>query len=103
DTVPRVLCLDLPRAELYARIEKRVSHMIAEGLVEEAAALRRLPHPLSREAAQALGYRELFEYLDGKMTLENAIQRIQIRSRNLAKRQLTWFRHLPECRPVTPQ
>jgi len=103
DGVPKVLCLDLPRAELYARIEARVRHMIAAGLVEEAAALRRLPHPMSREASQALGYRELFDYLDGKVGLEEAIQRIQIRSRNLAKRQLTWFRHLPECRLITPQ
>jgi tRNA dimethylallyltransferase len=101
--IPNVLCLDLRRSELYARIDARVRHMIAAGLVEEAAGLRRLPHPMSREAMQALGYKELFEYLDGKTTLEEAIQRIQTRSRNLAKRQLTWFRHLPECRLVTPE
>jgi tRNA dimethylallyltransferase len=102
-TMPRVLCLDVPRAELYERIEERVRQMIAAGLVEEAAALRRLPHPVSREAAQAVGYKELFAHLDGQMTLADAMQRIQVRSRNLAKRQLTWFRHLPECRLVTPQ
>jgi tRNA dimethylallyltransferase len=99
----RVLCLDLPRSELYERIEARVGQMIASGLVDEAASLRRLPQPLSREAAQAVGYKELFAYLDGQATLEQTIERIQIRSRNLAKRQLTWFRHLPECHSVTPQ
>ena len=53
-----------------------------------------------RAAAQALGYKELFEHLDGKSTLEETVSRIQTRSRQLAKRQLTWFRALRECRPV---
>jgi tRNA dimethylallyltransferase len=97
------LCLDLPRAELYARIDTRVGQMIADGLVEEVRALHRLQWPLSREASQALGYKELFAYLDGADTLEDAVARIQTRSRNLAKRQLTWFRRLPECRKVSPQ
>ena len=74
--------------------------MIADGLVEEVRALRRLPRPLSREAAQALGYKELFDHLDGRLGLEEAVTRIQTRSRNFAKRQLTWFRNLPECVPV---
>jgi tRNA dimethylallyltransferase len=99
--VPRCLCLDLPRPELYARINARVQQMLAAGLVEEVRALRRLPRPLSREAAQALGYKELFEHLDGRATLADTVARIQTRSRNFAKRQLTWFRHLPECRFVT--
>jgi tRNA dimethylallyltransferase len=97
----RVLWLDLPRDELYARINARVEQMIAAGLVDEVRALRRLPRPLSREAAQALGYKELFDHLDGRAMLAEAVERIQTRSRNLAKRQLTWFRHLPGCRPVT--
>jgi tRNA dimethylallyltransferase len=97
----RVLWLDLPRAELYARIDARVARMIEAGLVDEVRVLRRLPRPLSREAAQALGYKELFDYLDGRSTLEQAVTCIQTRTRNLAKRQLSWFRHLPECRPVT--
>ncbi len=94
------LCLDLPRAELYARIDERVRQMIAAGLVEEVRALRNLERPLSREASQALGYKELFAYLDGTATLDDAIGRIQMRSRNFAKRQLSWFRHLPACQMV---
>jgi tRNA dimethylallyltransferase len=97
------LCLDLPRAELYARIDARVRQMIADGLVEEVRALRKLERPLSREASQALGYKELAAYLDGAETLETAIARVQMRSRNFAKRQLTWFRHLAECRMVSGQ
>jgi tRNA dimethylallyltransferase len=99
----QVLCLDLPRAELYARIEVRVEQMIKAGWVEEALAVRRLARPLSREAAQALGYKELFAYLDGQATLADTIARIQTRSRNFAKRQLTWFRHLPELRMVSKE
>ena len=75
--------------------------MLAAGLVDEVRALRQLPRPLSREAAQALGYKELFDYLDGLASLEEAAQRIRTRTRNYAKRQLTWFRHLPFARPAT--
>ena len=95
-----VLFLNPPRAELYARIDERVRRMIADGLAEEVRALRRLPRPLSREAAQAVGYREMFDHLEGRAGLEETIVRIQTRSRNLAKRQLTWFRSLPRCVPV---
>ena len=77
--------------------------MVAAGLVEEVRALRGLPRPLSREARQALGYKEMFDFLDGKVSLAAAVARIQTRSRNFAKRQVTWFRHLPGCRPVTQQ
>lgn len=96
----RCLWLDRPHEELYARIDARVHAMIAQGLVDEIAGLRRLPAPVSREARQAAGYREICAYLDGQISLEEAIQAIQLRSRQLAKRQLTWFRSLPECRPV---
>jgi tRNA dimethylallyltransferase len=98
-----VLCLDLPRDELYARINARVERMLAADLVDEVRALRQLPRPLSREAAQALGYKELFAHLDGHVTLAEGAEQIRTRSRNFAKRQLTWFRHLPGCRPVPPQ
>jgi tRNA dimethylallyltransferase len=101
--VPRCLWLDLPRDVLYRRIDTRVERMIAEGLVEEVRALRRLDRPISRAAAQALGYKEMFDHLDGKTSLDETVQRIQTRSRNLAKRQLTWFRHLPECQPASEE
>jgi tRNA dimethylallyltransferase len=102
-TPEQCLWLDLPRAELYARIDARVERMIAEGLVEEVRALRRLERPLSREAAQALGYKEMFGHLDGRASLEETIRHIQTRSRRFAKRQISWFRHLPVCRPVSPE
>ncbi|HEX5270709.1 MAG TPA: tRNA (adenosine(37)-N6)-dimethylallyltransferase MiaA [Gemmataceae bacterium] len=100
-TTHQVLWLDLPRDELYARIDARVLQMFDAGLLDEAAALRRLPRPLSREAAQAVGYREAFTHLDGLATREETVRLIQQHSRRLAKRQLTWFRQMPQCRPVS--
>jgi tRNA dimethylallyltransferase len=97
---PRCLCLELERTELYARIDARVERMIAAGLIDEARALRAAPRPPGREAAQAVGYREAFEFLEGRVTLAETVRRTQTRSRQLAKRQLTWFRSLPECQPV---
>jgi tRNA dimethylallyltransferase len=94
---PRCFCLEIDRDNLYKRIDDRVQRMVAEGLLDEAQALRACGRPLSREAAQAVGYREAFDYLDGRTSKEVMIARIQTRSRQLAKRQLTWFRALPEC------
>jgi tRNA dimethylallyltransferase len=91
------LAIDVPRAELYARIDRRVEQMFAAGWVEEVERLRGLPHPLSREASQALGYREIGEYLVGRRSLSETVSLVQLRTRQFAKRQLTWFRSLPGC------
>jgi tRNA dimethylallyltransferase len=99
----RCFCLEIDRAELYARIDARAERMMKEGLPEEAQALRAAGKPPGREAAKAVGYREAFEYLDGWTSFEEAVARIQTRSRQLAKRQMTWFRALPECRPVSAE
>jgi len=92
--------LELPREELYRRIDSRVRAMLDAGWLEEARLLHTLPRPVSREAGQALGYRELFEHLDGRRTWEETVTLIQTHTRQFAKRQLTWFRHLPNCTPV---
>jgi tRNA dimethylallyltransferase len=96
----RCVWLDVPRQELYRAIDERVRTMVESGLVEEVKKLRSLPRPLSKEAAQALGYKEMFDHLDGRAGLEETIVKIQTRSRNFAKRQISWFRHLPECRAI---
>ncbi len=95
----QILCLDLPREHLYERINERVRRMFAEGLVDEVRALRK--HPLGREATQAVGYQEVLAFLDGTIQLDEAIVRVQTRTRHLAKRQLTWFRHLPAVQSVS--
>ena len=81
--------LELPREKLYDRINKRVDIMMAAGLLAEVTAL--LPYKESKNL-QTVGYAELFEYLDGKCTLQEATDKIKQHSRNYAKRQMTWFK-----------
>ncbi len=94
------LWLELPREVLYTRIDRRVEEMLERVLLDEVRRLLALPKPLSKGARQALGYRELLDHLGGNCSLAKAVERIKTRTRNFAKRQLTWFRHLPDCRPV---
>ena len=96
-----------PRAELYARIDRRVLQMLDDGLVEEVRGLlpdRDLP------ALQTVGYKEIFQYLDAEAgrdpapairTLDEAVRAIQTNTRHYAKRQLTWWRRDPSIRWIT--
>jgi tRNA dimethylallyltransferase len=94
------IVLDLPREELYDRINRRVLQMMQDGLEEEA---RRL-YPLRQmNALQTVGYKEMFEYIEGKCTLEEAVLNIQTNTRHYAKRQLTWFRKDPEFQWMAPE
>jgi tRNA dimethylallyltransferase len=97
------VCLDLPREALYQRIDARVLHMMRDGLLDEVRTLRALHPPLSREARQALGYKELLDHLDGRCSLDDAVREVQTRSRHFAKRQLTWFRRLPGVRMASAE
>ena len=80
---------DVPRVELYERINNRVKAMIDAGLEQEARALYPKRH---LNSLQTVGYRELFDYFDGKMIRSDAIDLIKRNSRRYAKRQMTWFR-----------
>ncbi len=80
--------LNLTREELYERINARVDQMINEGLVEEAKSL--YPHR-HHNALKTVGYREIFDYIEGNISLEKAIELIKRNSRRYAKRQLTWW------------
>lgn len=91
--------LDMPREVLYDRIDRRVDAMLAQGLEAEARAL--YPHR-ALNALQTVGYRELFEYFDGRSTFDQAVEAIKRNSRRYAKRQLTWFRRDPEIRWFAP-
>ncbi|GIW82605.1 MAG: tRNA dimethylallyltransferase [Gemmatales bacterium] len=97
---PRCVWLDVPRKQLYANIDARVVRMFDAGLVAEVERLYRSPRPISKEASQALGYKEVVDYLEGRASIDETIARVQTSSRNFAKRQLTWFRHLSECQPI---
>ncbi len=90
--------LEWPRDELYDRIERRVLAMLKAGWLDEVRGLQTTP--MSPEAKQAVGYGELLSHLRGECVLEEAAERIQIRTRQFAKRQLTWFRSWSECVPV---
>jgi tRNA dimethylallyltransferase len=80
------------------RINDRVRRMIAAGLVEEARRLWSDPRGVSDQARQAVGYAELFDHFEGRLTLEEAVEKIKISSRRLAKQQRTWLRRLPNVR-----
>ena len=87
--------LTRPRDELYSRIDRRVLNMMDEGLVEEARSL--LPYR-NCQALQTVGYKEVFEYLDNKIPLEEAVRLIQRNTRHYAKKQLTWWRRDPDIK-----
>ncbi|MBR1575398.1 MAG: tRNA (adenosine(37)-N6)-dimethylallyltransferase MiaA [Bacteroidales bacterium] len=84
-----------PREELYDRINRRVLQMMEEGLVEEVRSLLPLR---GLTALQTVGYSELFDYMDGKTTLDEAVRLIQRNTRHYAKRQLSWWRRDPMIR-----
>ncbi len=86
------LGLTRPRAELYARINARASEQIAAGLVEEVRGLVQQGYGYDLPAMQSLGYREIGQYLQGQLTLDEAIASQQQATRRYARRQLTWFR-----------
>ena len=81
--------LELPREELYDRINKRVDLMLEAGWLEEAKSVFDKRH---LNALNTVGYKELFTYLANEMTLEEATEKIKINTRRFAKRQLTWFK-----------
>ncbi|HEX2973996.1 MAG TPA: tRNA (adenosine(37)-N6)-dimethylallyltransferase MiaA [Tepidisphaeraceae bacterium] len=83
------------RETLNRRINARVKAMMAAGWVEETRALLERYGSLSSTAAEATGYREIMEYLQGRCSLEDAIEQIKIATRQLARRQMKWFKRFP--------
>lgn len=91
--------VELPRDMLYDRINRRVDAMIAEGLEAEA---RKLYPYRALNALQTVGYKELFDWFDGRTSYDEAVELIKRNTRRYAKRQLTWFRRDPEVRWFAP-
>ena len=81
--------LEIDRELLYRKINSRVDKMINDGLIEEAKKLIKYRH---YNALNTVGYKELFDFLDGNSNLEIAIEKIKQNTRRLAKRQITWFK-----------
>ena len=92
--------LHVDRATLTRRITERVDTMLAAGWLEEAAALK--DRPLSRTASAAIGYAELWDHLDGRLTLAEARERMCARTRRYAVRQQRWFARDPRVRWMSP-
>lgn len=84
--------LELPREELYNRIDTRMDHMIGDGLFEEARTLYPLRH---YNALQTVGYQEIFDFIDNRYDRDECIRLLKRNSRRYAKRQLTWFKKDP--------
>jgi tRNA dimethylallyltransferase len=90
-----------PRAEVYARIGRRLEAMVAAGALDELSALRSLRLAPDLPLLKAVAVRELLAHLEGRLDLESALARATIQTRRYAKRQLTWLRHqMPELTPV---
>lgn len=92
-------CIDIPRQQLYSRINHRVDLMIKEGLFEEVQSVLDFK---SNPALQTVGYKEIFDFYDGKFSREEAVELIKQHTRNYAKRQLTWFRHQGNYQFIAP-
>ncbi len=92
--------LNRDREELYQRINQRVDQMITDGLLDE---VRSLKDKRSNNALNTVGYKEMFSYLDGTWSLEEAIERMKGNTRRYARKQLTWFKRDEEMRWFPPQ
>ena len=100
---PLFMMIDHPREVLYERINKRVDIMVESGLMEEAEELYKRRETLSKTALQAIGYKEMFDYFKGEMSLEEAKEELKLRTRQYAKRQLTWFRRNEKMHLLSPE
>lgn len=89
---PCMMAIRWDMQKLYERIEKRVDIMIEEGLVEEVRALCDKGYTNAMLSMQGIGYKEIIEYINGNVSLDEAIYNIKIGTRHYAKRQMTWFR-----------
>lgn len=87
--------LDWEKDLLNRRINARVKQMIADGWLEETRKLRERFGELSKTASEATGYRELLDHLEGRSTLDKAVEQIKIATRQLARKQMKWFRRFP--------
>jgi len=93
----RMYVLSGDRQQIYERINRRVDRMLADGLVDEVKGLLEEGVPSSAQSFQAIAYKETAEYLRGERSYTDTVELIKKRSRNYAKRQLTWFRQYPNA------
>ena len=98
----RFFVLNPPRDILYDRINQRVDKMVEEGLVKEVKDLKNAGLSIENISMQGIGYKEILEYLDGEITLDEAIDNIKQNTRHMAKRQVTWFKREKDVIYINP-
>ena len=97
--IPIKILINTDREKLYNQINNRVDDMMEKGLLEEVKALTAYKN---LNALKTVGYKELYDYLEGKTTLEAAVDKIKQHTRNYAKRQITWFKNKDTFKEFTP-
>lgn len=98
--LPVKILINTDRKQLYARIDRRVDEMMQKGLLEEAL---RFKEQRGLNALKTVGYKELYEHLDGMYSLDTAVSKIKQHTRNYAKRQLTWFKNKDNFKEFGPE
>jgi tRNA dimethylallyltransferase len=102
DFHPYYIGLTLPRTRLYEKINERFDSMVLQGLVEEVKSLLARGYSPGSSALRTIGYKEIIEHLKGLSTLDEAIAKAKRRTRNYAKRQITWFSKIPGLKWYDP-
>lgn len=92
--------INIPRELLYEKINQRVEEMISKGLIDEVRSLLVKGYSKKLRSFQALGYKEVVEYLDNKWTKDQMVEELKKRTRNFARRQMTWFRRFKDIKWV---
>jgi len=98
-----IIGIDVERQRLYERINLRVDKMMEKGLYEEVESLYNTGADRNSTAMQAIGYKEIIDSLEGKCTIEEAVEKIKMESRRYAKRQLTWFKRNENIHWINPE
>jgi tRNA dimethylallyltransferase len=101
--LPYYIGLNLPRDVLYERINHRFDQMLEQGLIDEVQQLLKRGLDPKTSALRTIGYKEIAEHLNGKLTLDGAIDKAKRRTRNYAKRQITWFNRIPDLEWHSPE
>lgn len=101
--LPNYIGLNLARKKLYERIDCRFGEMMRKGLLDEVRSLLQRGYSPQSNALRTIGYKEIIEHLQGRTTLDEAVEKAKRRTRNYAKRQITWFNKLPGLEWYDPE
>lgn len=98
----KAFAVDYPREQLYDRINSRVDIMLKNGLIDEVKSLIDKGITIDNQCMQGIGYKEVYDYLNGKLTLDETVELIKLNTRHYAKRQITFFKRLDNLQFIKP-